>query len=253
MEFTEEIARWIERLSGDRVVVSSEDGGLTMITCNDLRILCIGIDLYQPFEMQPGVIHVWEDQWHTRRETVQGRIKSALGMATRIHGRETQVVKLNQPEAHAFIGDNHLLPSVKGKHKFGLIHRGELVTGAVFSKPCPVHRKGKEFQSVELMRFCHLNGKTVIGGLTKLLSHLFKEVNPDDIMTYVDREWSQSNAFEKMGFTHDSFSEPAIFWIHPSSFERVYPFKAKSDDQMKADGYLQFENHGSEKLILLRP
>ena len=52
----------------------------------------------------------------------------------------------------------------------------------------------KNQRSYELIRFATLKEFVVIGGFDKLLKAFCKEHQPDDIMTYADRDWSDEKA-----------------------------------------------------------
>lgn len=250
MGFSQEVVDWLNEVNESNFTMRSQESAYDQIDCNGLRLVCIDLEQPRTLKHFTGSIHLWEDLWRTRRKTVEGRLLFALGKATKIHGRQTNITKLSQPEIDEFISSNHLLPPINGKHKLGLTFKGKLVSVALFSKSCPIHRNGKIFTSIEMTRFCHANGTTVVGGMTKLLKHLIKAQSPDDIMTYVATEWSQGGAFEKVGFTPVEHTEPVSFWIHPKTFERVYSFKAEADQQMLSKGFIQYHNQGSQKLIL---
>ncbi len=55
-------------------------------------------------------------------------------------------------------------------------------------------RSKNPYRSYEMVRFANVTGVTVTGGLSKLIKAFAEEVKPDDIMTYVDREWSDGKA-----------------------------------------------------------
>ncbi len=55
----------------------------------------------------------------------------------------------------------------------------------------------------------------------KLLKFFIKEVNPDDIMSYADLEWSERQIYKALGFMREPVGKgPVSFAINPSTYER---------------------------------
>lgn len=204
------------------------------------------------------VIHFWEDLWNFQREKVKSRLLSILGKSQRIHGRECIVEIINNHELVAFLSDNHLNVPIKAKYKYGLFHKKLLVAVMSFSKSRIIERGGKNYNSFELLRFCNKLNHTVVGGFTKLLGHFITHVDPDDIMTYVDKDWSDGQAYQKAGFVLVDQMEPMAFWLDTETGQRIYPGKNEVDclaarseiDKSPEDNkYLKVFNSGSYKYI----
>ena len=51
------------------------------------------------------------------------------------------------------------------------------------------------------------------GSGIRWLRRLCKEVQPDDIMTYADLEWSEGKVYEQLGFTLEGVKEPVTFLV----------------------------------------
>ncbi len=214
-----------------------------------------------PNEQRERVIHLWEDQWKFHREKVESRINSLLGLSSRIHGRETVLRSITNSDLISFLETNHLNVPIKGKYKYGLFNQGALTAVMSFSKGRPMLREGTQYNSFELLRFCSKSNTTVVGGFTKLLNHFIKTVHPDDIMTYVDKDWSDGSNYEKAGFTLESELGPMMFLLNPETGERLYPHRVQISDNEKgesksseseiSDSFLKVYNSGSYKFVLL--
>lgn len=60
----------------------------------------------------------------------------------------------------------------------------------------------KKENTYELYRFCTKLGHLCIGGFSKLLNHFIKNVQPSEIITYANRDWSfLQNVYQKNGFS----------------------------------------------------
>ncbi|MCG8308165.1 MAG: hypothetical protein MI975_12290 [Cytophagales bacterium] len=211
------------------------------------------------------LIHIWEDQWVHEQDKIRSRIRSVIGLTNRIYGRETKVVNLNNDRLKAFLDKNHLNIPLKAKYKYGLEYRDELVAVMSFSRGRKMYRDGEFYNSFELLRFCNKLNTTVVGGFGKLLNHFITQIHPDDIMTYVDADWSDGKYLKLFGFQFVGYKKPLSFWLNAKTGKRVYPHKmpeqhgtlAKSGHDNADKGkyilnnvYLKVYNSGSYKYIL---
>ncbi len=206
------------------------------------------------------LIHVWEDHWVFHHEKIESKIRSLLGKTFRVHGRETKVASITNPQLIEFLKLNHLNVPIKGKYKFGLMKDDELLAVISFSNGREMIRDGIVYNSYELLRFCNKLNVTVVGGFTKLLNHFIKKRNPDDIMTYVDCDWSDGKTFESIGFELVERTPPLHFWLDPNTGIRHYPnvllkelnVSEDSEDMdilIKEKGLVKVFNSGSFKFL----
>jgi hypothetical protein len=65
----------------------------------------------------------------------------------------------------------------------------------------------------ELLRFCNVIDYRVIGGASKLLKYFEKNYNPEKILSYADRRWSNGNLYNQLGFTQKHKSKPNYFYV----------------------------------------
>jgi len=197
-------------------------------------------------------IRLWEDDYLHHKEVVDSRVLSIIGISRRIYARETLVKAISQAELKKFLIVNHLNVPIAAKHRYGLFYQQELVAVAAFSRYCPIQDKGITYKSHELIRYCSLLNTTVVGGLSKLISHFELDKNPEHIMTYVDREWSDGSSYQRLGFTVLAETPPQQFWLSPAKFERLsskYLPEGKSARQMRSEGWTSINNLGNLKLV----
>ncbi len=200
------------------------------------------------------LIHLWEDVWCTQRPLALSRLRSLLGEFVRIHARQTIVKTIDKPTLQAFLQANHLHGSPQAKYKYGLFHHGKLVAAASFSAVRPLPRNGVVYNSYELVRFANLAGHVVTGGLGKLLAQFIADVQPDDIMSYADRDWSVGRSYEKLNFSFIENTAPQLFYIHPQELVRYYPQRLPhglSETDMLQRGYMCIYNAGNKKYLKL--
>lgn len=180
-------------------------------------------------EQNIKLIHIWEDVWHQQMEIIKSRLLALLGNSVRIHGRLTQVRRIDKSVLDDFLIANHLQASVACRYKYGLFLKKQLVAVASFAGPRKMLRNGEPYRSYELLRFANLRGHTVVGGLDKLLKAFIREHNPDDLMTYADRDWSDGHSYEQLGFQRIELTPPRYFWLNIHTFQRHYPHRLVQD------------------------
>ena len=204
------------------------------------------------------IIHLWEDVYLSKTELVKSRILTMLGSFTRLHARHCFIERIDKSTADNFLEINHLQDSVKAKIKYGLFIKlqyierffGGVVCGdtdnriqfpqpkliavATFSGARTMkigERAGT--RSFELIRFATLQNYVVVGGMDKLLKAFIKEHQPNDIMSYADRDWSDGRSYDKLGFTKIENSLPQWFYINLKKLERSTLNLSPEDEHLK--------------------
>lgn len=172
------------------------------------------------------LVQLWEDVWLTRPLQVLSRITSILGMNRTVHGRKTKIITVSQPQADEFFERYHLQASASARYKYALVLEDEMVAMASFSgKRKMTRREEQGYTSVEMIRFATKDGITVQGGLSKLIGHIVKTINPSDVMTYTDMDWSQGKGYLKLGFELADTLAPAEIWLNKGNLIRYFPHR----------------------------
>mmetsp|Transcript_20986 Transcript_20986/g.45765 ORF Transcript_20986/g.45765 Transcript_20986/m.45765 type:complete len:486 (-) Transcript_20986:612-2069(-) len=172
------------------------------------------------FPLPQQIIHLHEDVWRAKNTIVKARILARVGQInSRIYARKTKCRRIDKPTAYEFLQKNHLWGAVRAKFNYGLFAKEQqhedgnvsgsggtprdvLVAVAVFGPRRRVKRGGspKLQSSHELIRFCTRVDGQVVGGLTKLLKSFVRDIQPDDIVTVVDRDWGTASGWYQLGF-----------------------------------------------------
>jgi len=192
-------------------------------------------------------IHLDEDLFLSRNNVVMARIRAALGLANRVYARSTTLVRINKEEALVFQKEHHLQVPLPGKYRYGLLYRDTLMAIAIFSSGRKMRDMAPEHRSFELLRFCNRSGHLVVGGLSKLLKGFATAFHPSDIMTYVDRDWSSGEIYEKLGFHSEGLLPPQRFMVQGTDKIRYY--EGCADLGINRDNPVHWvENLGSIKM-----
>lgn len=160
------------------------------------------------------LIHVYENEWSDpiKKEVWKSIIKNLLGVSGRkIYARKCELREIGPHEAYMFMKENHLQGKCGTNFRYGLFYGGELVSAMTFGKARnSISGKKHEY---ELLRFCNKLDTIVVGAASRLFKKFVEDVNPDNIVSYADRRWSQGKLYEKLGFRLYNISSPSYAYL----------------------------------------
>ena len=221
--------------------------------------------IYSESESYPLVIT--EDRWRSQKSMMQSRILSHLEIFTQIYARNCEIKRIDKATAREFLEANHSYGDAACKYRYGLYLKrhtghnamchserseeslapGTLVAVATFSNARKWIKGDKTIRSYEWTRYASLPGIRLSGGMGKVLKAFIKEVQPDDIMTYADLEWSEGNVYEQLGFTLEGTKNPVTFIIDEHWMR--HPIKDEINIHEVSEARY-FQNFGSNKYRL---
>ncbi|MES2381138.1 MAG: hypothetical protein V4538_08860 [Bacteroidota bacterium] len=185
---------------------------------------------------------------------IKARVQSILGFNTKIHARQCVIKHIDANESGLFFEENHLLGNVTGAYKIGLYYKDKLVALALFSKGRRMNRLSEDKRSFELIRYCNKCNYTVVGGLSKLINHFANEKTAGDIMTYIDKDFSDGDSFKKIGFKTIDESTPIEFIISKQDYRKYaklnMPKPVEEAFLANADNFWLIKNNGNLKMVL---
>ena len=177
---------------------------------------------------------ITEDRWTAQKEMTVKRLLAHLETFFPIYARNCEVRRIEKAEAEAFLNASHSYGDAACRYRYGLflkrhtgrrafsltdeiIQPGTLVAVAEFSNARKWKKGDKTIRSYEWTRYASLPDVRINGGMGKMLRHFIKEVQPDDIMSYADLEWSEGSVYGRLGFTLEGHKEPVTFIIDRES------------------------------------
>lgn len=166
----------------------------------------------------------WINDWFNKKEIILSIISSKLGENKRVFARNCEAKKINKQEAEIFLNQNHLLGYKTAYFKYALYNQQEIIAIATFSKGRKMNRLEANKRSFELISFCCKKNVSVTGGLSKLIKAFVTHLQPGDLMTYIDKDWSDGNAYLKLGFKIHSETIPQSYVFDQTNFEK-YQFE----------------------------
>ncbi len=201
---------------------------------------------------QAFTLRIWQDIYEHQPAIVSSRILAIIGVSERIYARSTVIKVISQLELNEFITKNHLNIATMCKYRYGMFYKDKIVAVAAFGRSCPIQDDGVTYLSNELIRYCSMLNHTVVGGLSKFIKYFEVNNQPQHLMTYVDREWSQGKSYLQLGFSVDSITPPQTFWLEPKTCSRVYANQLptnKTTAELYSEGWRSLENLGNIKLV----
>lgn len=211
-----------------------------------------------------------EDRWRSSPEMMKGRLLAHLERHLQIYARNCTVRRIEKSEAAAFLHETHSYGDAACRYRYGLFFKrhtghmanessdpgnvahlmmpehGQLIAAATFSNARKWKKGEKIIRSYEWTRYASLPGIRVNGGMGRLLKTFIKEVEPDDIMSYADLEWSEGAAYEQLGFIKEGAKSPVCFKIDTCTWKR----SAANVQTEGNDLTLFYMNFGSAKYRL---
>ena len=171
-------------------------------------------------------IIITEDRWRRQQGMMRARLLAHLESFIPMYARNCEVRKIDKETAKSFLDENHSYGDAACRYRYGLylkrytgkrgeggIHPGTLVAVATFSNARKWQKGEKVIRSYEWTRYASLPGVRINGGMGKVLKAFIKDVQPDDIMSYADLEWSEGAVYEQLGFELEGHKTPVIFAV----------------------------------------
>lgn len=138
------------------------------------------------------------DELEKDPQVVKSIIQNKVGANERIFARKCLIQELNKEVSDEFFSKNHLMGPGAGRTfalRFEHSVENEPVVVAI-----QVKWKNKLDKIVEISRFCTKNGISVVGGYSRLMTHVKKELSPDRIISFVDERYGSGEYLSSLGW-----------------------------------------------------
>lgn len=156
------------------------------------------------------LVHVWEDDWISRKAVVKSIIKNYLHkIEKKIPARKCEVKMVENKEVSEFLNTNHLQGYTRFTDAYGLYNNEELV-----SLMCFGWRSTNGKKEYELIRFCNKLDFNIIGAASKLYSFFVKNNQDiDTITSYSDLAIFNGNLYKTLGFENKGHTNLNYWWV----------------------------------------
>lgn len=161
------------------------------------------------------LVHIFEDEWKYKQDIVKRRLIHIIGLDTeRIYARKCKIINVDSKDAKKFINTYHIQGFYRAPIRIGLLYNNELISIMTFGKSRIA--LGNTSDCYELIRY--VSSKTVVGGASKLFKYFIRNYNPNKIISYADRRWSQGKIYDILGFKKVSNGTPNYWYVHKSNY-----------------------------------
>lgn len=168
------------------------------------------------------VIHIFEDEFATRKKQVVDLVLTAIGITfSKVYARTGSVVLVSDAEANDFHEEFHIQGGIPagGKH-YGLEVAGELHAVMSFTRVTSNRGTKSSDSCVELRRFSS-KGR-VVGGASRLLSHFLRDhPGTEEVVSYSDNRLFTGEMYKALGFSVADKLGPDYYYISPRSRKRM--------------------------------
>jgi hypothetical protein len=178
-----------------------------------------------------NLIQIFSNQWENIRtkNIWKSIINNKLNInITKIPARKCIIKEIDNTTKNVFLNTNHLQGEDRSSIKLGLYHDNELVSVMTFSKS----RYNKKYE-YEMVRFCNKLNTIVQGGASKLLNYFEKKYNPNSLITYANKCYSNGILYNKLNFSCIDETQPNYIYWNKSNKQFVTRIKAQKHKLQK--------------------
>lgn len=140
------------------------------------------------------LLHVFESEWEHKPEIVKSIIRNKLGLSEKIYARKCKLEKISSKEARDFFNATHLQGFTPASHYIGLKYENELVMCVSIG-----YSRFDKTYKWELIRVSSKLNSVIVGGFSKILSHIRSQITTEPILTYCDRKISTGGTYSQFG------------------------------------------------------
>jgi hypothetical protein len=186
------------------------------------------------------LIHIFEDEWVSKKEIVKEKIKNIL--IKNININEISKIKISiisETEKNEFLTNFSLKDFDKSDINLGIIYKNKIASVMTFFK--------KSDQYV-ISRFCDNFNFLIENSFGKLLEYFKKNFEWKSIIGYSDRRWDDDHLFENEFFKKIKVIKPVRWYcVNYKRFLNKESFKNKKYITIFDSGYTEFsiENEAS--------
>jgi len=194
----------------------------------------IHVDFKHSIAREKGIklFTIFEDEWRDKRNLVENMIKHRLGLSSRLFARKLQIRELSSQERKTFFNLSHLDGDTSSIISFGLV-KDDIIYSAISLRK-PFHKSLND--KLEIARFAHLIGHTVVGGHSRLLKCVEKWAISNgykSLLSYVDTRVGDGSSYIKSGFLFIRHTGPRFWWTDFVNRYDRFKFRAQGDKKQK--------------------
>jgi hypothetical protein len=174
-------------------------------------------------EKNISLIHIWEDQWETKKDIIKERLLSKLNLTQNkinIGARKCTIEEVSNKEIKFFLEKNHLQGHINSSINIVLKYEGEIISCLSIGK----RKIGKNNNlDYEILRFCNKININCPGSFSKLFKYASNKYKGKYI-TYSDLCWGEGNVYKSANFIFDKYTNPNYWYFIENKRYHRYTF-----------------------------
>lgn len=177
------------------------------------------------------LIQIFSDEWESRRDIVESRLRHVLGRSDRICGaRQCHIMPISRSDYEAYMDKHHMQGTCITAVRLGAFHDGDLVAAMGFGQHRAIFKSRSGW---ELLRFA--TSGNIPGIASRMFKHFIKHHDPDAVISYCDLRWGTGTTYLNMGMTRQSTTQPG-YWYTKDGSKRLHRFNL-SKQKLIAKGF----------------
>lgn len=174
------------------------------------------------------LVNIFDIDWKHNKYNIQKYLENLFMEKQKIYARSCIVKEIDREQAKVFCNKYHLQgSSISSSIFIGLYYENKLLSVMSFGR---CRNRKNDNSHYELVRFCVIDGYTVVGGANKLLKYFENKYKPKELISYSDNDYFTGGIYERLGFEYDGqCSLPYYWYYHGKVFKRqqCMPMKLK--------------------------
>jgi hypothetical protein len=147
------------------------------------------------------ILQFRSDEVENKLSIIISMVNNLLHQDTqKIYARKCQIKEVPKGKANDFLDSNHIMGKYMAKH-IGLYWEDQLISICSY--------KVYNNSELKIERFCSKCGFNIVGGFSKLLSHLEKNLKPSKVLYWVDLRYGTGNYLKSLEF---QYSHETLGW-----------------------------------------
>jgi hypothetical protein len=180
------------------------------------------------------IINIWEDEWKFKKDIVESRILSKIGLIReRVYARKCKILPVNSKDLKIFLDKNHIQGHCYSKINIGLFYNNELVSVGTFGQLRKNLGQKSTLGNYEMIRFCNKLNTNVIGGFSKILKFFINEYKPKRLISYCDKSYNTGESYKSQGFSLEKETEVNYWYFHKDIGVRINRWNFRKDKLVK--------------------
>ena len=175
------------------------------------------------------LIHIFEDEWITKKDIVKNKISHLLNVNTgiRIGARKTVINQILSKEKSKFLDDNHLQGNDSSEIFYGAYYNNDLIGVMTFRNNRNMTKTHEN--EYELSRYAVKQNFVISGLASKFVKTFIKDYSPGTIISFADRRWTpnaENNLYTQIGFELIDILKPKYYYYNSkiNKYKRFHKF-----------------------------